>query len=266
MMKEGSVAFQNLIVEKKGRIARIALNRPDVLNALNAVLIGELDMAVGDIIGDDEIGVVIVTGVGEKAFAAGADISEIAAHDAKSGRDMAARGQRVLRRLETLGKPSIAAVNGFALGGGCEIAMACSIRIASDRARFGQPEVNLGVIPGYAGTQRLSRLVGKGVAMELTLTGRIIDAAEALRIGLVNQVVPHSELKASAEAVANTLLEKGPLALRAAMDVIDQGYDMDLGAACDLEVTRFAELCATEDMKEGTRAFLEKRKANFKGK
>lgn len=260
------MGYQNLIVEKRGRVAQIMLNRPDVLNALNMVTIGELDMAVGDIIGDDNIGVVIVTGAGDKAFAAGADIGEIAGHDADSGRAMARRGQRVLRRLETLGKPSIAAVNGFALGGGCEIAMACTIRIASSKAKFGQPEVNLGIIPGYAGTQRLSRLVGKGVAMELTLTGRIIDAQEALRIGLVTHVVAHDELMVEAENLANTLLEKGPLALRAAMDVIDIGYDIDFKKACELEVKRFGELCASDDMKEGTAAFLEKRKANFKGK
>jgi enoyl-CoA hydratase len=260
------VGYQNLIVEKGDGIAQITLNRPNVLNALNAVTIGELDMAIGDAIGDDEIGAVIVTGAGDKAFAAGADIAEIAAHDAKSGRAMAERGQRVLRRLETMGKPSIAAVNGFALGGGCEVAMACTIRIASEKARFGQPEVNLGIIPGYAGTQRLPRLVGKGVAMDLTLSGRVIDAEEALRIGLVTRVVPHGELMSSARTLADTLLAKGPLALRAAMDVIDRGYDIDFKSACELEAKSFGELCASDDMKEGTAAFLEKRRADFKGR
>ena len=256
----------SLLIEKNDRVATITLNRPDVLNALNHQTVGELGDAFDDVAGDGNIGVVILTGSGEKAFAAGADISELVEHDAMTGRDMAERGQAVFRRLETMGKPSIAAVNGFALGGGCELVMACTIRIASDRAKFGQPEVNLGVIPGYAGTQRLSRLVGKGVAMDLTLTGRMIDAEEALRIGLVTQVVAHDELMAAAQSTAETLLGKGPLALRAAMEVIDRGYDLNFDDACKLEATSFGGLCASEDMKEGLTAFLENRKPNFKGK
>jgi len=263
--EEGS-RVNNILLEKKGRVATITLNRPDVLNAINRELVGELGEAFDDVAKDDAIGVMILTGAGDKAFAAGADISELVEHDPLSGQAMAERGQRVLRRLETMGKPSIAAVNGFALGGGCEIAMACTIRIASDRAKLGQPEVNLGVIPGYAGTQRLSRLVGKGVAMDLTLTGRMVNAEEALRIGLVTQVVAHDELLAAAQSIAETLLQKGPLALRAAMDVVDRGYDLGFDDACKLEATSFGVLCASEDMKEGLSAFLEKRKADFKGR
>ena len=236
------------------------------MNALNAAVMAELDCVFEGIAGDADVSAVILTGAGEKAFAAGADISEINRKDALTGVAMAVNGQRVLRRLETLGKPSIAAVNGFALGGGCEIAMACTIRIASEKAKFGQPEVNLGVIPGYAGTQRLCRIVGRGVAMELILTGRIIDAAEALRIGLVTQVVPPADLLSTAERIAKTLLAKGPLAIRAAMEVVNRGHDLDFDDACALEAHMFGVLCATEDMKEGTKAFLEKRQAIFKGK
>jgi enoyl-CoA hydratase len=260
------VSFENIRLEKKGRLAKVTLNRPKVLNALNASTIGELEAAFTDIASDSDIGVTILTGEGDKAFAAGADISELTQNDGLTGLAMAERGQQTLRILETMGKPSIAAVNGFALGGGCEIAMACTIRIASEKAKFGQPEVNLGVIPGYAGTQRLSRLVGKGVAMDLVLTGRMINAQEAHRIGLVTQVVAPEELMAAAAATAEALLEKGPLALRAAMQVIDRGYDLGFDDACKLEATRFAVLCASEDMKEGTQAFLEKRKPTFKGK
>jgi len=260
------VAHEHLLVEKKDKIAYVTLNRPEVLNALNAALMAELDCVLDGIAGDESVSVMILTGAGEKAFAAGADISEINRKDALTGVAMAVNGQRILRRLETMGKPSIAAVNGFALGGGCEIAMACTIRIASEKARFGQPEVNLGVIPGYAGTQRLCRIVGRGVAMELILTGRIIDAGEALRIGLVTQVVPPADLLTTAEKTAKTLVAKGPLALRAAMEVVNRGHDLDFDDACALEAQMFGVLCATEDMKEGTTAFLEKRQAAFKGK
>jgi enoyl-CoA hydratase len=260
------LAQEFVLLEKRDGIAHVTLNRPEVLNALNAAVMKELDCMFEGIAGDDTVSAVILTGAGEKAFAAGADISEINKKDALTGVAMAVNGQRVLRRLETMGKPSIAAVNGFALGGGCEIAMACTIRIASEKAKFGQPEVNLGVIPGYAGTQRLCRIVGRGVAMELILTGRIIDAAEALRIGLVTQVVPPADLLAAAEKTAKTLLAKGPLAIRAAMEVVNRGHDLDFDDACALEAQMFGVLCATEDMKEGTKAFLEKRPAVFKGK
>ena len=260
------MAYKNVLVEKKDRIATVTLNRPEVLNALNAELMADLDGAFDEVARDDSVSVIVLTGAGEKAFAAGADISEITKKNGLTGVAMAENGQRILRKLETMGKPSIAAVNGFALGGGCETAMACTIRIASEKAKFGQPEVNLGIIPGYAGTQRLCRIVGRGVAMELVLTGRIIDAAEALRIGLVTQVVPPAELMPTAEKIAKTLIGKGPLALRAAMEVVNQGYDLDFDNACRLEAQTFGVLCATEDMKEGTKAFLEKRPASFKGK
>jgi enoyl-CoA hydratase len=259
------VGFEHILIEKKDRIATVTLNRPDVLNALNGQLVGELEKAFQDLACDKSVGVVILTGAGDKAFAAGADISELARNDATGGRVAAERGQRTLRALETMGKPSIAAVNGFALGGGCELSMACSIRIASDKAKFGQPEVNLGIIPGYAGTQRLARIVGKGVAMDLTLTGRVIGADEALRIGLVTSIVAHGELMAAAQALAETLLGKGPLALAAAMDVIDRGFDLDFEDACRLEALSFGLLFDTDDTKEGLKAFLEKRKPNFKG-
>jgi enoyl-CoA hydratase len=260
------VAYEHVLFEKRDGIAWLTLNRPEVLNALNAKLVDELDRAFGEAAEDDAVSVLVLTGSGEKAFAAGADISEIHRKDALGGVAMAEKGQRVLRRLETMGKPSIAAVNGFALGGGCEIAMACTIRIASEKAKFGQPEVNLGIVPGYAGTQRLPRIVGRGVAMELVLTGRIIDANEALRIGLVTHVVAPQELLPTAETIAKTLQGKGPVALKAAMALVNQGFDLDFDDACRLEAQTFGVLCATEDMKEGTKAFLEKRPAVFKGK
>jgi len=260
------VSYEHVLLEKRDGIAYVTLNRPEVLNALNGKLVDELDNLFCEVAGDAGVSVLILTGAGEKAFAAGADISEIHKKDALGGVAMAEKGQRVLRQLETMGKPSVAAVNGFALGGGCEIAMACTIRIASEKAKFGQPEVNLGIVPGYAGTQRLPRIVGRGVAMELILTGRIIDAAEALRVGLVTHVVPPAELMTAAEKTAKTLLAKGPLALKAAMQLVNQGFDLDFDDACRLEAQTFGVLCATDDMKEGTQAFLEKRQAVFKGR
>jgi enoyl-CoA hydratase len=260
------VELEHLAIEKQDQVATVTLNRPKVLNALSARTIEELECVFFDLANNDGVQVIILTGAGEKAFAAGADIAQIAEKDAVTGLEMAEKGQRVFRFLETMDKPSIAAVNGFALGGGCELAMACTIRIASDNAKFGQPEVNLGVIPGYAGTQRLSRLVGKGIAMDLILTGRMIDAREAQRIGLASQVVSQEELMDTAKKTARSLLGKGPLALRAARDAIDQGYDMQFDNACKFEASLFGLLCATEDMKEGCQAFLEKRKPDFKGK
>ena len=257
---------EHVLFEKKDLVAYVTLNRPKVLNALNASTIKELDGVFQEAAGDAGVRVVVVTGSGDKAFAAGADIAELSERNAVTGAEMAETGQRVLRLLETMGKPSIAAVNGYALGGGCELAMACTIRIASERAKFGQPEVNLGIIPGYAGTQRLPRLVGKGIALDLILTGRTIDAQEALRIGLVSRVAPHEELGAAVDELVQGLLVKGPLALRAAREAIDMGFDMEFDDACKLEASLFGVLCATEDMKDGTQAFLEKRKANFKGK
>jgi enoyl-CoA hydratase len=258
--------LENLKYEKSDHIATITINREKVLNALSFATVGEMDAAFAEAERDDDVGVVIVTGAGEKSFVAGADISEINSRDAQSGYEMAQRGQRTLRRLETMGKPSIAAINGFALGGGCELAMACTIRIAADNAKFGQPEVNLGVIPGYAGTQRLPRIVGPGIATDLILTGRAIDAQEALRIGLVSQVVGQAELMDTARKTASQILKKGPVAIRAAMESIDRGLNMGFEDGCGMEATLFGLVCGTDDMKEGTSAFLEKRKPDFKGR
>jgi enoyl-CoA hydratase len=254
-----------LLFELTDGIARVTVNRPDKLNALNAIVIAELGDAVTRIETDSAVRGVIVTGAGTKAFVAGADIAELAAQSPVEGKARATAGQRVFRRLEQCGKPVIAAVNGFALGGGCELAMACHIRIAGDQAKFGQPEVKLAIGPGYGGTVRLPRLVGKGRALELLLTGRTIDSDEALRIGLVNRVVPSDRLLAEAEALLRSILENGPLAVRACLEAVDAGLDMSVDQALLLEAYQFGLLSATTDMKEGTRAFLEKRKASFKG-
>jgi enoyl-CoA hydratase len=264
--RRNEVDFEHLLYEKTDGIATITVNREKVLNALSLATVSELDAAFARVEQDDEVKVLIVTGAGSKSFVAGADISEISGCDARGGYDMAVRGQAAFRRLETMGKPSIAAVNGFALGGGCELAMACTIRIAAETAKFGQPEVNLGVIPGYAGTQRLSRIVGKGMATDLILTGRIIDAEEALRIGLVSQVVAPDALMDAVGKTASLLLKKAPVALKAAMDSIDHGFNAGFEDGCRLEASLFGDVCGTEDMKEGTSAFLEKRKPEFKGK
>ena len=260
------MTFKNLIVECKDRIGRVTVNRPEKLNALNRETLGELAAAFDDFVANPEVGAVILTGSGSKAFIAGADISELARLTPVEGRDYARYGQSVFSRIETLGKPVLAAVNGYALGGGCEIALACTLRFAAATARFGQPEVNLGIIPGYGGTQRLARLVGRGKAQELILTGDMIDAAEAQRIGLVNQVVDPAELLAKTESVAAAILAKGPLAVRYALEAVARGLEMPLQDGLDYEATLFSVLCASEDMKEGTQAFLEKRKARFQGR
>jgi len=248
------------------RIARITIERPDKLNALNATVIRELGEAVERLTGDSGIGGAILTGSGTKAFVAGADIAELSGQDPISGRERSITGQRVFRSLERCGKPVIAAVNGFALGGGCELAMACHLRVASDTAKFGQPEVKLGIGPGYGGTVRLPRLIGRGRALELLLTGAMIDAQEALRIGLVNKVVPADRLLAECETMMQTILANGPLALRACLELVDAGGDMSLDDASSLEASYFGLLSATADMREGTAAFLEKRKAEFEGR
>src|SRR5512135_416489 len=258
--------FENILLEKKNSIAYVTVNRPKVLNALNMATMEELRSAFHDIKSDAAIRVVIFTGAGEKAFIAGADINELAAHNAVSGKEYTHRGQSVLNLIENLGKPVIACLNGFTLGGGCEIAMACTMRLASDNAKLGQPEVKLGIIPGYGGTQRLPRLVGKGIAMQLLLSADMISAQEAHRIGLVNEIVPQGELIARAEAIAAKIIANAPLAVQYAMEAVHKGMEMTLQEGLYLEATLFGVCCATEDKTEGTKAFLEKRSANFKGK
>jgi len=260
------MAYENLLYEVKDGVAHITFNRPKVLNALNRKTMEELDASVGEARGDDGVRAIILTGAGEKAFVAGADINELAQHTPVDGKEATLFGQGVLRRLETLGKPSIAAINGFALGGGCELALACTLRIASRTARLGQPEVKLGILPGYGGTQRLARLCGRGVAQQLVLTGEMISAEEALRIGLVNQVVEPGELLATAEGIAKKIIANAPLAVKYAMEAIYRGLEMPQEEGLYLEATLFGLLCATEDMREGTRAFLEKRAAQFKNR
>ena len=258
------MAYQTLTLDVAERIATLTVNRPDKLNALNDVVIGELGSAIDALRADTAVGGIIVTGAG-RAFVAGADIAELEKHGAISGRALALRGQEVFRRFETSPKPTIAAVNGFALGGGCELAMACHVRIASDAAKFGQPEVKLGLIPGYGGTQRLPRLVGKGRALQLLLTGEMIEAAEAYRIGLVNRVVTAAELLPSATAMMKAMLANAPLALAQCVEVVNRGDGVSLDDALSLEATAFGLLAATNDKQEGTRAFIEKRSANFSG-
>src|SRR6516162_6777547 len=258
--------FENIILEKKNAIAYITVNRPKVLNALNMATMEELRAAFHDIKGDAEIRVVIFAGSGEKAFIAGADIGELAQQDPVSGKEYTHRGQSVLDSIENLGKPVIACINGFALGGGCEIALACTMRLASENAKLGQPEVKLGIIPGYGGTQRLSRLVGKGLAMQQVLTGEMITAQEAHRIGLVNEVVPAAELIPRAEAIAAKIIANAPLAVQYAMEAVNKGMEMTLAEGLYLEAVLFGVACSTEDKTEGTRAILEKRAPVFKGK
>ncbi len=260
------MTYQTLIFEIRDGIAWVTVNRPDKLNALNDLVMLELAGAAERIATEPDIKGAILTGSGPKSFVAGADIGDLSRQGPFDGKARAQRGQAVLRRLETCGKPVIAAINGFALGGGCELAMACHIRIASENAKFGQPEVKLGIAPGYGGTQRLPRLVGKGVAMQLILTGEMIDAQEAYRIGLVNKVVPAADLLAESEKMMRGILAMGPLAVRLAMEAVDQGLEMTLDEGLLLEANHFGLLAATQDMKEGTTAFLEKRSARFQGR
>jgi enoyl-CoA hydratase len=259
------MAYELLTFDVADRIATITVNRPDKLNALNDALMAELGRAIDDAISSVDVGGVLLTGAG-RAFVAGADISEMVDEDALSMKARAERGQRTFRRFETSSKPTIAAVNGFALGGGCELAMACHIRIASDAAKFGQPEVKLGIVPGYGGSQRLPRLVGKGRALQLLLTGEMIDAAEAHRIGLVNRVVPAAELLESARAMLRGIISQGPLAVAHCIEAVDRGLDMRLDDAIALEASYFGLLSASADKSEGMRAFLEKRAPAFTGR
>jgi enoyl-CoA hydratase len=260
------MTYDNVLLEKKNSIAYVTVNRPKVLNALNMATMEELRAAFHDIKNDDGIRVVILTGSGEKAFVAGADISELAVQDAVNGKKYAHRGQNVLNLIENLGKPVVACINGFALGGGCELALACTMRLASENAKLGQPEVKLGIIPGYGGSQRLPRLVGKGLAMQHILAGEMITAQEAHRIGLVNEVTAASELIPRAEAIAAKIIANAPLAVQYAMEAVNKGMEMTLAEGLFLEASLFGICCATEDKKEGTSAFLEKRLAAFKGK
>jgi enoyl-CoA hydratase len=260
------MAYETLLVERSDAYAVVTLNRPKVMNALNRTLFTELDDAFTALAAESGVRAVILTGAGEKAFAAGADISELASLSATEGQQLARRGQAVFRRIETCGKPVIAAINGFALGGGCELAMACTIRIASDRARMGQPEVKLGLVPGYGGTQRLPRLVGKGAAMKLLLTGDMVGAEEAFRIGLVDEVVPAEALLPRAETLARAIAQQAPLAVAGCIQAVEGGYDLPLDSALELEASLFGLACATEDKAEGTKAFLEKRPPVWRGR
>jgi enoyl-CoA hydratase/carnithine racemase len=260
------MTFENVLLEKKSAIAYVTVNRPKVLNALSLATMEELRAAFHEIKNDEQIRVVILTGAGEKAFVAGADIGELAVQDAVSGKKYAHRGQNVLNLIENLGKPVIACINGFALGGGCELALACTMRLASDNAKLGQPEVKLGILPGYGGSQRLPRLVGKGLAMQLILAGEMITAQEAHRIGLVNEVTTAAELIPRAEAIAAKIIANGPLAVQYALEAVNKGMEMTLAEGQFLEATLFGVCCATEDKKEGTAAFLQKRAASFKGR
>ena len=258
--------YSNLLLDVQDRVAVLSVNRPDKLNALNEQTIRELGEAMDEITRRDDVGGVILTGTGEKAFVAGADIAELATMGPVDGIDVSRLGQQVFRRIELSRKPVIAAVNGFALGGGCELALACHLRIASENAQFGLPEVKLGIIPGYGGTLRLPRIVGKGRALELMLTAQFIKADEAYRIGLANRVVPQAELMDTARKTMQTILANGPVAVGLAIECTTRGMEMSVDDGLALESNLFGLLAATTDMREGMSAFLEKRKAAFTGR
>jgi enoyl-CoA hydratase len=260
------MSFDNLLFECEEDIAVLTLNRPKVLNALNGRTLDELETALTQIGADAAIRAVVLTGAGEKAFVAGADINELAVLTPVQGKEHARRGQLLFDAIEQLGKPVVAAINGFALGGGCELAMACTIRIAADSARFGQPEVNLGLLPGYAGSQRLPRLVGKGVALEILLTGDMISAHRAHEIGLVNRVVPAAELMTEARKLAHLLASKAPLAVRYILEAVNHGLETPFAQGEYLETSLFGSIASSDDMREGTKAFLEKRKPSWTGR
>jgi len=260
------MSFETLLVEIREPLAILTLNRPKVLNALNRATFTELEKAFTELAASDSIRVILITGAGEKAFAAGADIQELANLSAAEGQQLASRGQRVFDLIETCGKPVIACINGFALGGGCELAMACTLRLASETARLGQPEVKLGLLPGYGGSQRLPRLVGQGAALKLLITGEIISASEAHRICLVDEILPPADLLTRAEQLALTIAANAPIAIRHTLAAVHAGYNLPLRQALDLEASLFGLCCATEDKAEGTRAFLEKRPTTWKGR
>lgn len=257
--------YKNLLVEQKDAILIVRINRERALNALNKETVAELQQLFSYYWSDNAIRCVIITGAGEKAFVAGADIPELADLDVSSGTELAARGQYLMKTIQNFPKPVIAAVNGFALGGGCELAMACDIRLASEKAKLGQPEVTLGIIPGYGGTQRLPRLVGRGKAMQLILTGEVIDAQEAHRIGLVDEVYRHDQLMDKAMEMAKLICSRGPIGVAMAKECINRGLDATLSVGCDLEKANFGQLCGTGDKNEGMEAFVEKRKPQFTG-
>src|ERR1700746_1063872 len=260
------MTYENILYEKKDGIAYITFNRPKVLNALNRRTVEELHDALLDARDDASVRVLILTGAGEKSFVAGADIGELAVQTPAKGKEFSLYGQSVFHLLETMGKPPICAINGFALGGGCQLALSCTMRIASKPAKRGHPEGKRAILPGYGGTQRLARLCGKGVAHELCLTGEMITAEEALRIGLVNHIHEPAELLSAAEAVAKKIMANAPLAVKYAMEAIERGVETPQEEGLFLEATLFRLSCSTEDMREGTKAFLEKRKADFRGK
>jgi enoyl-CoA hydratase len=259
------MGFENLLLERDGAVAVLTINRPQVLNALNTPTIDELRRAVLELKHDAAVRVVVITGAGEKSFVAGADINELAVQSPVQGKEHALRGQHVFDLIDNMGKPVIAAINGYALGGGCELAMACTLRVAAETARLGQPEINLGLMPGYGATQRLPRLVGKGVALDLLLTGRQITAQEALQIGLVNRVVPAASLMTEVRALATELAAKAPIALQYIAEAVHRGLEVSFDKAQFLEATLFGLVASTDDMREGTAAFLAKRKPTFKG-
>lgn len=258
--------FKNLLFKEEEGIGFVTINRPNKLNALNIETIKELEELFTQLKNNQEVKAVIITGAGEKAFVAGADIQELSKLDMKKGKEYSLKGQRVFNLIENLGKPVIAAVNGYALGGGTELALACHIRIASEKAMFGQPEVKLGLIPGYGGTQRLARLVGKGRALEIILTGDMVIAEQAFQIGLVNKVVPPEELLTVCKNIAKKMMNNSPIAIKYAIEAVNNGLEKDLEEGLKIEAELFGMVCGTEDSKEGTKAFLEKRNPTFKGK
>jgi enoyl-CoA hydratase len=260
------MAYKNLLLKIEKRIATVTINRAEKLNALNAETITELFQAFKKLRQDDSVSVIILTGSGDKAFVAGADIAEINYHDEITGRIFSSRGQKVFRYIEKTEKPVIAAINGFALGGGCELMMACHLRIASDQSKFGQPEINLGLIPGYGGTQRLPRLIGSTKALFLLLSGEMIDAHIALEFGLINEVVKPEHLVSRVKEVAEMLTAKAPIATRLILQAVTEGLDKNMDTALNLESELFGNICGTKDMQEGTQAFMEKRKPSFQGK